>query len=755
MMASLNKIVFLVILLCLPFASGSSTPINDEIDDIKQRVLELTVWPKPENVSDLVQRVLNFSATLNATCYWPDINYTSGVANNFPAEIHMFRISNMLRAYTVNGSSLKGDPKILAQVHCALGIWFEYDWRNPNWWFNQIGIPLEAGMQLLMLGNNATPTELANLQNITFRACWWIPNPFYVGANLLWMIQIQIYRSLATRNTTGLEQAFSRMWEDVSMANSSNEGVQYDWAYHFHTRQLMSGSYGMIWVNNALLFTQCSANTRYQPNDQVATLLANYLTKGDAWMIMTNVWSWDVYGRFGTDPGQTFQHGFETDWIRSLAQVVKDADLKIGLTNFADRLDLKPGTPQPLGNRDYFASNYQVHRRPNWSAAIKIQTGRMYPSECLLGQNLKHEHTGQGVLNIYRQGYNDYIGGFAVLDWQAINGITVEHDIPLVMCADAVYYYHNSRPFGGGVSDGQYGMAVMDTLSHNLTAQRSWHFYDDAIIALATNLSVNVSATPWTTLASRVIPIGQVSIGFFNGTVITLNDGNYTFPSNVQWAHISEQNLGYVLPLPQLYDSFGVQLGNKTGNYAEISPYNVTVTTRFVTIYINHGRGPFTDRDYSYMILPNVTLESMPTLVKKYDEEGVFTCLLLNGSSMSHGTAWPSLKRAAFVTWENRSTTFLCKTRTFSLNFTVAYSGLYLFSETENDFTITASNPMRIKGHLNVTVDRQGSGDGCVSKSDENIIATNAVLYLPTENVYLGQSVNITCKKAFFSTSNK
>ena len=754
-MASLNKIVFLVILLCLPFASGSSTPINDEIDDIKQRVLELTVWPKPENVSDLVQRVLNFSATLNATCYWPDINYTSGVANNFPAEIHMFRISNMLRAYTVNGSSLKGDPKILAQVHCALGIWFEYDWRNPNWWFNQIGIPLEAGMQLLMLGNNATPTELANLQNITFRACWWIPNPFYVGANLLWMIQIQIYRSLATRNTTGLEQAFSRMWEDVSMANSSNEGVQYDWAYHFHTRQLMSGSYGMIWVNNVLLFTQCTANTRYQPNDQVATLLANYLTKGDAWMIMTNVWSWDVYGRFGTDPGQTFQHGFETDWIRSLAQVVKDADLKIGLTNFADRLDLKPGTPQPLGNRDYFASNYQVHRRPNWSAAIKIQTGRMYPSECLLGQNLKHEHTGQGVLNIYRQGYNDYIGGFAVLDWQAINGITVEHDIPLVMCADAVYYYHNSRPFGGGVSDGQYGMAVMDTLSHNLTAQRSWHFYDDAIIALATNLSVNVSATPWTTLASRVIPIGQVSIGFFNGTVITLNDGNYTFPSNVQWAHISEQNLGYVLPLPQLYDSFGVQLGNKTGNYAEISPYNVTVTTRFVTIYINHGRGPFTDRDYNYMILPNVTLESMPTLVKKYDEEGVFTCLLLNGSSMSHGTAWPSLKRAAFVTWENRSTTFLCKTRTFSLNFTVAYSGLYLFSETENDFTITASNPMRIKGHLNVTVDRQGSGDGCVSKSDENIIATNAVLYLPTENVYLGQSVNITCKKAFFSTSNK
>ncbi len=66
-------------------------------------------------------------------------------------------------------------------------------------------------MQLLMLGNNATESEAGNLTAITLRAHWWLPSPFYVGANLLWMLQIQIYRCLATRNTTGLEQAFTRM----------------------------------------------------------------------------------------------------------------------------------------------------------------------------------------------------------------------------------------------------------------------------------------------------------------------------------------------------------------------------------------------------------------------------------------------------------------------------------------------------------------------------------------------------------------
>ena len=445
-------------------------------------------------------------------------------------------------------------------------------------------------------------------------------------------------------------------------------------------------------------------------------------------MIINNEWDWHAYGRFLTDPGETFGSGLNTDWLRSLAIVVKSSDLKTKLINFADRLDLKPEAPLLVGNRAFFASDYLVHRRPNWIATIKIQTGRMYPSECLLGQNLKHEHSGQGVLNIYRHGYNDYIGVFAVLDWQAINGITVEHDIPLVMCADAVYYYHNSRPFGGSVSDGENGVAMMDTLSHNLTAKRSWHFYDDAIIAVANNLSVNVSATPWTTLASRLLPVGKVTIGFFNGTIVTLNDGNYTFSyeenktSNVQWAHISEHNIGYVLPLEQLYVSFGAQVGNKTGNYAEISPYNVTVTERMVTLYINHGLGPFYDHDYNYMILPNVSLETMPTLIQKYKEEEVFACMSMNGTAMSHGTAWPSLKRATFVMWGNRSSAFLCKTRTFNLNMTVAYSGLYMFSETENDFTITVSNPMRIKGHLNVTVDREGYGQNCYVISNKNAV---------------------------------
>jgi hypothetical protein len=48
----------------------------------------------------------------------------------------------MLQAITVNGSTIKNDPTIMVNVHCALNVWLVNDWKNPNWWFNQIHIPL-------------------------------------------------------------------------------------------------------------------------------------------------------------------------------------------------------------------------------------------------------------------------------------------------------------------------------------------------------------------------------------------------------------------------------------------------------------------------------------------------------------------------------------------------------------------------------------------------------------------------------------
>ena len=742
----------LVLSLCLILSTLASSP-NDEIAVIRQRTLQTAIWPPAANMSETIQNAKLYSSTLNSSCYWPDVDYKNQDIVDWDTVRHLYKISTMLKAITADGSTIKNDPKIMANVHCALNVWLTNDWQNPNWWYNQINVPLESSSQLLMLGDNATSMELSKIVEISFRAAWWFHRPTNVGANLVWMLQVQIYRSLATNNASGLQQAFSRMWQEAGISLIDEQGLRPDWTYHFHGPQLMSGaSYGILWITNLLLFFQCSYNTTYQPDEGTLFTIGNYLIQGDAWMIIGNQWDWSVVGREVSSPGNGMAHGLQPNWIRTAAELTQTNETRVALMNFANRLDNIPNTPLLIGNRHFFSSDYQVHRRANWISAIKMQSVRTGPAECLNGQNLKDEHAGQGVLNLYRAGFNDYTELFAIIDWQAMNGITVEHDIALEVC-DGGTFDLKKLTFVGGVSDGQYGLAMMDTASHNLTAQRSWHFYDDAIIALATNLTVNSTSTAWTTLASRLLPTGQISVGFFNSTIVTLQDGNYSFAygkgktSAVQWIHLEDSNIGYILPDQKgIYASLGIEVGTKSGNYDEIGPYNQTVTARMTTVYIDHGRGPYT-LNYNYMIVPNVPLASMPTVIQQYNDEKVFQCISTNG--LFHGTVWPTLKRAAFVLWENVTTSFRCDSPTFSIEISLSDAGAYLYSETESDFTLTASHPYRLNGTLEVSVNRVGEGEGCIAapSSINYKQLTHVIFTLPIFDKHAGTSVVVKCTK--------
>ncbi len=744
--------IFLLTILCISVLITSSISArlpNDDIAIIRQRVLELMIWPTDDNIPVTVKNALLYTRTLNSSCYWPDINYEDKGIVIWSTATHMNRITTMLQALTVKGSTVHNDTKIRSAVHCALNVWLTNDWKNPNWWFNQINTPLQATGQLLMLGDNTTSFEVDKIKEISFRADWWNSRGD-TGANLVWMIQAQLYRSLATNNITGTEQGFTRMWQDIAVLPLGGQGIQNDWSYHFHGLQLLSGAYGSAWASDIFSFVLCSNSTQYEPDPQKLLIFANFLTKGDAWMIIGNEWDWHVKGREISRALNIFGVEFNIQSIRVLAELVESNDTRTDLTNFADRLSGQPNAALLLGNRHFYTSDYQVHRRANWTSAIKMQSIRTQPDECINGENQKAEHNGQGVLNLFTTNTDDYLFIFPLLDWQAINGITVEHDIPLEPCQHGGFPL-KKLSFVGGVSDNFYGLAMMDTASHNLIAKRSWHFYDDVIIALATNLTLTTPTTAWTTLASRLLHTGQITVGFFNSTIVTLSDGNYSFPyvqnstSNVQWIHAGgAADIGYLLQTQKQYDSLGIEIGTKTGNYNTIGPYNHAVTARMLTIWLNHGKGPYT-LDYGYMILPNVSLESVPAVIKQYEEEQVFSCISTN--NLFHGTMWPALKRASFVLWDNITTTFSCQSPLFQLTVQLSDAGAYLFSETDTNFTVTASHPIRIDGTVKVVVDRVGSGQGCAATSNVDAPNTSVTLALPSSPELLGASVNVACKK--------
>ena len=413
------------------------------------------------------------------------------------------------------------------------------------------------------------------------------------------------------------------------------QGVVNDWSYHFHGSLLLSGSYGTVWAANLVVFLVCGYNTQYALESNKTLFLAQAITKGYAWMIIGKQYDWLVVGREidRVEPGYTAF--FDVYSLRFLANIISLEYIKNDLNNLADRLEKKPNATLLIGNKHFYTTDYQVHRRPKWTSTIRMQSPRMDPVECFNGQNLKEEHGGQGVHNLYTTSTDDYHYIFPLLDWQAINGITVEHGIPLESCSggpDGLI----KLPFVGGVSDGQYGIAFMDTATHNLTAQRSWHFYDDTIIALATNITLTTKSNAWTTFASRRLSSGQITVGFFNSTIVTLpSDGVYSFSykqnasTNIQWIHVGQTNMGFILQQQSSYASLGIDIQMKKGNYITIGTSNHTVTGRTLTIWIDHGEGPYT-LDYNYMIIPQMSLETMSSIIKIYEEEQIFSCLSTN-----------------------------------------------------------------------------------------------------------------------------
>ena len=692
---------------------------------VRDNVRKIMLWPNEKQLPSVLSQALGNLSKLNpTTCTWPDLNYSTRGPENWDPILHMFRVSTMTAALTVPGG-LNEHRQLTSAVHCTLRVWLREDWQNPNWWWNYIQDPLIATGIMLMLGvDRMTEYEIDAIVNMSYRADWWIRD-WTGGANLVWELQVQLYRGLATYNYSAVDEAFWVMWETVQVQNLTKRGIQTDWSYHYHGHQLLSAAYGDAWATIILQFHLATRGTRYAlPKERVETF-GRFLTQGDAWFTMGSVWTWGIIGRV-IDRGVHvwYTHLFPSDQLRALSMDVIDDTTAVALQAYAGRLEHRRDSPPLVGNRHFYTSDFQVHRRASWTAALKMHSTRTVATECYNGENLKGEHIADGVLNLYTRdaqygGGEEYENIFALFNWQRINGITVEADTPLAACPRSGRFPAVKRSFVGGVSDGQYGAAVMDTATHNLTAKRTWHFYDDYIVALANGIEDPTPALLQTTLVSRLLPplgtdAGTLTVQWSNGTRAVLPDGVYQFSYDeprVLWFHAD----GTAWTVLEPYQTLLIDCRNKSYNVNRIGPWDYQMSSRMLTATIVHGRGPTkTPFTYKYMIMPNVTVSEVSRMWQHYMVVGrnarSFTYRDRNGASVYvHGTCDPFLSRASVFLFDqasaNKSTGYFnCFDLSVSVYLTQA--GGILFHEDSRRFTVTAAHPTVATGTFVVEINR-------------------------------------------------
>jgi chondroitin AC lyase len=403
------------------------------------------------------------------------------------------------------------------------------------------------------------------------------------------------------------------------------EGIVPDMSYHFHGEQILSSAYGLGWVMTILDSYRLTQGTAFSLPPPAQGVLARFLVEGDAALTFGRRWDWLTTGRGIDRPGTTFGWPLDAPTLLALAAEPGAAPWAAALAQFARSLG--GGGPGLTGTRVFWLSDYVVHKRPTWGAAFKAYGDNglftVTGNEADNSENVKGEFSAAGVLNVYTSAEADhaveaYAGIFPLWDWVRINGVTVEDRAPAPPQGDN-WPVHNTA-FVGGASDGESAAVAHDTALHGLTAQRAFFLFDSGVVGLLANVSCASALRVRTTLASRLLPRpasgdprARVAVGFANGSVVAdLPDGNHSWPAGaVGW--VNAGGLG-ILPPPTL--PLGVEVGNATGDYRSIGPFEGAAAGRLWTVWAEHGVAP-AGAAAAYELAPNATAAGTAALAAR------------------------------------------------------------------------------------------------------------------------------------------
>ena len=412
---------------------------------------------------------------------WPDVDYQSTARSNWSAADHLNRTLVMAKTAALDRKTGEPDQALDAKVLRALHYWTSCDHRNPNWWWNEIGVPRLAGELALLMQSQLSSDELLRVVEIMKRSDWRrVP---WTGANLTWGVGIEIVRGCLEENDGTVAEGFDRMYQEIRTVSPVEEGIQEDYSFHQHGAQLYNGGYGLAYTIDIGRFVAFAWGTGFQiPPVRLATLIA-YVLDGQQWLVTGDVIDYSTVGREITRKGKAVAPARSTGGRNSVVGLGDSLPGVIAmlatlatprqkeLIAFSARLQQQKDALEFTRNKHFWCSDSMTHRRKGFCTSVKMLSSRMRNGEEVNHEGKKSEHLSDGVNLLYLTG-DEYKDIFPAWDWTKLPGTTAIQGTLEIGRGNPIHA-RGETAFVGGVSDGEYGMAAMDLVCGKLTAKKS------------------------------------------------------------------------------------------------------------------------------------------------------------------------------------------------------------------------------------------------------------------------------------------
>lgn len=513
---------------------------------------------------------------------WTVLNYSDTARTSWQPSYHLKMLRTMA-AYFINATpSEQASSEFLAikaGILQGIDYWYQVNPVSDNWWHNEIGKQNLFGDIAIMMHDHLSTAQLNNIIAD-------MPSQLkYTGANRLDISVGVIYGGLLGGDDNDVTLGINGIKEVLPI--TSGEGIQADYSFQQHGAQLYNGGYGKVFSGPALNWAKLTQNSPWQFSDEEINIITSYFLDGDRWMTRGYIMDPNTKGR-----------GLTRDYNPSATGLLSQMDSLMALsparsaeiTAFKTHIE---GGPAGLnGFKHFWRSDYSVNMRDSYQFTVKMGSTDVETTETGNDENLLGIWLGFGNTFLRMNG-DEYKGVYPVWDWRYIPGVTSPAFAgPSAKWGD----FLNQKTFVGGVSNGEYGISVMDFAYMDTQAKKSWFHFADEIVALGAGISSSQTLPVSTTI--NQVPIGSdVTI---DGNLFAAGEQQI---SNAKWIH--HDKVGYVFPT----DWSGV-IANKTqtGSWQKINASKSAdvINTDVFTVRVDHGVQP-TDDSYQYILLPNKT----------------------------------------------------------------------------------------------------------------------------------------------------
>lgn len=495
----------------------------------------------PSAYVELADKSLKTQATDGS---WPDINYRQKTRSTWDAARHIEKYKALCCAYYSTG-----EAQYLDAAKRAIGYWDAISPVCKNWWWNQIGVPKQAGPATILVRGALDREDIEKVCRILSKA-----KLKATGQNKVWLSEIVMMRAFLEGNDSLLVRARDSLVSEIRIRDGA-EGIQSDWSFHQHGPQLQWGNYGLSFAHDLANVVRLLKGTELDMSAEQKSIITGYVRNGLALPLWKGYYDMNACGR-RISKGTQEKKGKEVERVASSLVV-----------------ELKDTT----GAFYFPSSDFGIYRGASWYASVRCQSSRTVGMECTNDENMRGYFSADGALLVRRDG-DEYRDVAACWDWHHVPGVT-SYNTGKPLCGWQKKKVYNKTEDVRGSVEGDVMHVEMALDIDGLTGKKTWIFFDKGIICRGTGIRMDEEYPVHTAVEQCRI----------KGPVIRTR----------KWIH--HNGITYI---PLKGTRFSVAPAVHSGNWHDIHPRYGTEpeSMELLDIYIDHGTAP-KSASYFYVII--------------------------------------------------------------------------------------------------------------------------------------------------------